>query len=135
MHFTCKCQTEIIGQTKEMAGKDSVKINKQKPHLNCNFEACRGSFHLSFIVTSPKQEEMDFQFPPGKCFSTLLLQQEEGVSFPHLATTQPMEDCYKSSSEKPLHFELPVSSKRLLIYSCPSELPLSFMNPPLSFVL
>lgn len=74
-----------------------------------------------------KQEEI-YQFfpsPTGRCFCILLLQQEEGRYFSCLATTQPMKDCYNSSNEKPLYFELPVSSNGLFVYKSPSELPLS----------
>lgn len=43
--FTIKCPIEISGpkkKKKEMAEKDSVKINKQNPHLNWSFEGLPG---------------------------------------------------------------------------------------------
>ena len=61
---------------------------------------------------------------------TLQRQQEEGYYFTtppeegrislHPATTQPMRGCHNSANEKPLHFELPIASNGLSLYSSSS---------------
>lgn len=93
-------------------------------HLNWSWEALRGpTLHsLTLIINYPKQKETYFLSPIGRCFSTLLLLQEEGGSSPHPATTQPMKDYYNSGNEKPLYFKSPVSSNGLFVYNSPPEI-------------
>lgn len=82
----------------------------------------RSSHALPVIVGCPKQEEAYLVSPTEgrKMFSTLLPQQEEGRFSPPLAMAQPMRDSHNLASEKPRHFELPVSFNRLFITTPPN---------------
>ena len=48
-----------------------------------------------------------------------------------LATAQPMRDWYNAANEKPLHFELPVSSNELFVCNSPSQLSFLLCKFPL----
>ena len=89
---------------------------------------------------------MSIEFPTGRDIAlhlqqevTLLFypQQEEERFSPCLAAAQPMRDCHDSASEKPLYFELPVSSNGLFVYNSPSQLPpllYKRVNSPLRYL-
>lgn len=78
-----------------------VKINKEKSYLKLTWEG------LQRELSSPP---IHHQLPQtkGRCFSILLLQQEEG-GCSHWATSYPMKDCYSSADKTPPHFQFSIS--------------------------
>ena len=104
---------------------ENMKTNKQKPLLKWTQGARTESSHALPLKVNcrPNRKRSNFTSPIGR---RLLLYYPAGrrknISLP--GTAQPMRDCHSSASEKPLHFELSISSKGLFVYNSSSQLPL-----------
>ena len=100
-----------------------VKVNRRKLHLKLNQEARRKNSQAR--ATQPTlQTPTAREYPAsltGRDASSTPGRKEETPPRPAIA--QPMRNHLNSANEKPLHFQLPVSSNGCFLYNSPSQLP------------
>lgn len=99
------------------------QVKEKKPHLKWGREASRQTF--SAAPSSPPQPQQKTRNPSRRNLGLPLYSPrgKEGRLSPRSATAQPMRDSRSSANEKPLYFQLPVSSNGLFVYNSPPDFP------------